>query len=155
MEYYTLVELVDGVIKLTKVSSSRPRRTKSAPRSRRGKTRLEKAREILIRIRALDEKHGRWLPSGGVPPGLRVRAVNTGESWDAWISTGFDRLPDPRGSSYQQALQRQATPPRLRYLLDVWAVGEHKLMSVEYDQDELRLISFKPGDWPKRIFGVD
>ena len=57
--------------------------------------------------------------------------------------------------SYDAAVAHQAIRRRrLRYHLEVWVEGIGKALSAEFEQDDLRVISIKSGDWPSRLFGL-
>ena len=72
------------------------------------------------------------------------------------MSTAFNRLPSspPPAPSYLHAvvLQQKAAP--LPNVLDLWIRDQGKVLSVEWNDDEIRLISMKPGPWEVELFDV-
>ena len=120
------------------------------------RTRAELAREILSIIQAVDTRHGAWLLCHPRSPSRRIRSVCPGTGWHAWISTASEARSQGGTTSYRTALQLQACRPRkLRYLLEVWADGFGKVLSAEFEQGGLRLISMKGGNWPALYFGIE
>ena len=121
----------------------------------RSRTRAELAREILTIIQAVDTLHGAWLLCHPRSPSRRIRSVCPGTGWHAWISTASVAPAQGGTTSYRTALHLQTRRSRkLRYLLEVWAEGFGKVLSAEFEQDDLRLISMKGGEWPTLYFAI-
>ena len=78
------------------------------------------------------------------------------DAWHASLRTAFSGPPPPLpdAPSYLHALVRQQKAARLPNVLDLWVRGQRKVLSVEWDDDDIPLISMKPGPWEFELFGV-
>jgi hypothetical protein len=111
--------------------------------------------ERLMRIRAardhalqIIKNTGRWETFGPLK-------MLMAEMDDLMLAhrTPFSPLPDREATcpSYQHALAEQAAAPDLPYAIDVW-FKHKKVLFVQWDQnDELQVISFRPGEWDARL----
>ena len=112
--------------------------------------RIERARIVRDAVLAVPRDQWNWEELGGERH-LEVRTP----TWHASVRTQFSSdLGYPKSTTYLQAqiLQHAAKP--LPNVLDVWLPGKGKVLSVEYDLDEIRLISMKRGDWEADLFGL-
>lgn len=93
---------------------------------------LDRAQIILDHVRSLDRTEGRWesLPLGDRM--VKVRMVDHADGWSALIT-----LPE------SGVLETGGLPN----VLDLDVEGAGKVLSIEYDDSEMRLISMKPGPW--------
>ena len=67
--------------------------------------------------------------------------------------TPFERGPRT-ASNYQQAQILQNLKPPMPYMMDVWLVGAGKVLSIEWDGEDMNLISMKRGAWEAEQFGL-
>lgn len=110
---------------------------------------LLRAIEIHRQIQLLDPAHGRWETSEDLP-GVRVRVVDAGLGWNAHISTPFSgapaQYPDP--GDYESAVMlREHLAGLLPNTTDLYLAAGGKVMSVEWNSSELKIIGFTPGPW--------
>ena len=76
-------------------------------------------------------------------------------SWSFLYRTPFSRLPSSEAPalSYLHALLLQHVRPLLPYGLDVW--HGPKVMSVEWNDIEFHLISFRSGPWEAELMNLN
>ena len=113
--------------------------------------RVERARLIRDAILAHPREEWRWTTVSGE----RHLQLDC-DRWQACLRTAFSgpHAPPPPAPTYLHALVFQQTAARLPNLLDLWVSGQRKVLSLEWDGDDLRLISMKPGPWEFELFGV-
>lgn len=112
--------------------------------------RIDRARIVRDAILEVPRDEWKWKEIGD----QRFLEVFTPD-WHASLSTEFSggsRLPEAQTMQQALILQRAAKP--LPNVLDLWVTGKGKVLSVEYDADEIRLISMKRGDWEADLFGL-
>ena len=113
--------------------------------------RIDRARLIRDAILARPQEDWRW----NIVSGERYLQLDC-DRWHASLRTAFSGPlpPPPPAPTYLHALafQRKARP--LPNVLDLWVRGQRKVLSVEWDDDDLRLISMRPGPWEMERFGV-
>jgi hypothetical protein len=115
--------------------------------------RIDVARGVLAKVQAADRLAGQWIAveeQGGI---LRMREV-IGCGWSAIITTPFSRASQlPSGATYRSALVRQAGKrQKFACRLDVFERPGEKLLALDYDGSEERIVKMKAGDWPQRLF---
>jgi hypothetical protein len=113
--------------------------------------RVDRARVIRDYILEKDNQYGSWETAAG----YRTRVIRT-DRWEASLNSPFNPFPHeaPTGLDFQKAMILQNTKAPLPYLLDLWIPGIGKVLSMEWDDQELRLISMKRGDWESTLFGL-
>lgn len=112
--------------------------------------RVERAARVRDLILAIPRDQWEWRDVGGV----RFLEIHR-PAWSASLLTRFaGQRPRPAAGTYQEALILAAVPPDLPNLLDVWVKPEGKVLSVEWDEDSVRLISMRRGDWEAELFGL-
>lgn len=113
-------------------------------------TRLERARIIRDKILAFPRDQWTWEEVGP----HRFLTLKTPE-WNASLITAFSNFHStPEATTFQKALILQATPAPLPNVLDVWLPSRGKVLSVEWDNDDIRLISMQRGAWESELFGL-
>lgn len=113
--------------------------------------RIDRARLIRDAILAIPQAQWEWDTSSGE----RYLSLDR-DTWHASLRTAFSGPPPPMPDTptYLHALVLQQTPPRLPNVLDLWVRGQRKVLSVEWDGDDIRLISMRPGLWELELLGV-
>lgn len=113
-------------------------------------TRLERARRICDRILGLPRDLWVWK----TVKEHRSLELHTPQ-WQASLISAFsDFQLFPEAPTYQQALLLQAAPAPLTNVLDLWLPGSGKVLSVEWDADDIRLINMRRGSWEQELFGL-
>lgn len=113
--------------------------------------RVDRAKAVRDHILKLPAERWVWKQWGSA----RSREIDGGE-WKASYWTPFAPLetgPRP-ASTHLQALILQNLKPAMPYQMDLWLVGSGKVLSVEWDGDDIHLISMKRGDWETDLFGL-
>jgi hypothetical protein len=111
---------------------------------------LERARFIRDVILAVPRDKWAWREFGS----HRFLTLTTSE-WEATLMTAFGTLRTrPEATTYQQAAILQAAPADLPNVLELYSPGRGKLLSFEYDDDQIRLISMRRGSWESELFGL-
>ena len=88
--------------------------------------------------------------------GLEARRLNiTTSDWEANLNTPFDPLitDDVAAPSYLHSPFRAQAKKPLDNLLHLWVPGLGKVLSLEWSDKEVNLISMKRGDWAAAVFG--
>lgn len=113
--------------------------------------RLDRARQVRDTILNVPREQWKWEKLGEV----RYLTLRTAD-WNASLATPFGGQLNtlPPATTFQQALILQSARAPLPNVLDVWLTGGPKVLSVEWDADELRLISMRRGPWESDLFGL-
>ena len=113
--------------------------------------RLERATLIRDHILAHPRSEWRWTTVSGE----KYLEFDGGASM-ASLRSPFNALPPPPPDppTYLHALALQRSRQPLLNGLDVWIKGRGKVLSIEWSDDEMRIISMKPGPWEAELFGV-
>jgi hypothetical protein len=82
--------------------------------------------------------------------------IDGGLGWNAQITTPFSGLPDqhPDPADYESAVSlREHQAGLLTNITDLYLAAGGKVMSVEWNSSELRIIGFTLGPW-EIVFGL-
>lgn len=119
-------------------------------------SRIERARIIRDRIVDVGRTHGRWeRVEVGDGRQTRLWCIEDGSGWKAHIDTRFSGSSDDvQSAGYDAALLLQQSPPQTSdVLLDVYAPGAGKVMSLGTTDGADELIGMIPGPW-ETLFGL-
>ena len=112
--------------------------------------RLERARVIRDHILGFPRDAWSWEQVGK----HRQLALKQPQ-WTAMLTTAFNRIqPYPEVRTLREAIFLQQEPAALPNVLDLWVPLGGKVLSIEWDEQDLRLISFRRGDWEHDLFGL-
>lgn len=113
--------------------------------------RLERARLIRDSVLAYPREEWQWTDVSGEQY-LDLHR----EGWSASLRSHFNAPPAPPPDlpSYLHAVALQRSRQPLPNGLDLWLSPGGKVLSVEWNHEELRIISMKPGAWESELFGV-
>lgn len=119
--------------------------------------RIDRALLIHRQVLALDAQHGSWQRPVAELPDVRVRVIDAGSGWHAWMTNPFSGPPTdhPAPGSYAMAValeRKQAA--QLPNLLDLWLDGSAKVLSIEWSEHDMRIIGMKRGSWESSMFGL-
>lgn len=114
--------------------------------------RLDRARLIRDAVLAHPREDWQWSEISGQRY-LDLDRVTWKASLRSHFNAPLGPPPDPPTYLHALALQRARQP--LPNGLDLWINGRGKVLSVEWDDDKLRIISMKPGVWEAELFGVN
>ena len=113
-------------------------------------TRLERAKIIHERVLSHPESDWSWLEAGA----HRLKCLRTSD-WMATIITPFSGikfLSTPR--AYREAVLLKHRAKLLPYVLDVALLTTGKVLSLEWDENQARLISMRRGSWEQEFFDL-
>ena len=114
--------------------------------------RLDRAKVIRDQILELPAEHWDWIEVGN----SKWRKVSSNGWWALYI-TPFTPLAGAfaKPSIYKEALaQEMDMKLSLPYRLDLCVIEVGKVLSVEWKQHDIKLISMKRGSWESDLFGI-
>ncbi len=112
-------------------------------------SRLDRARIVRDQVLAVASTHGRWEDIGvSGTRSARVLAVDSGNGWNALVTTRFSGLPgDDEGDRYAAAALGIEVPRVFERSVDVWIDRVGKVLSIGSDDGVDILVTLVPGPW--------